>query len=326
MRPADGQRAFVRIAPLLLVCVILAGTMDAQSTLQRRIWLDNDYFNFWLRPDKRPDNDYTQGISVEVPFSQVASLLAKRSAIPCGKERQPLKCIAGLLELKQEIYTPEQDAPALLPGQRPYLGWLGIGTGVRWLSPGRVQELRMEVGVTGPPSLAEASQKAVHGLLGFREPLGWDGQIPFEPGLVVSYGHAQVIGELQASGRRVASLTGHSRIRLGNFVSDVRAGGCLTLGWNVTGCHNSWIPHIGGFGVGLRAGFSGDLVLHHLSLDGSTFADGPRVDRKLGVVEGMIGLQVRIKGLLVEWTAIRRSREYSSQTTPHTFSRIALTF
>lgn len=313
-----------------LVLLLLASplhTMEGQTTTHRRVQLDNDYFNFWLPPDERPDNDYTQGISVEFPARWVLGLLGRRSGPHCPRtQANERTCAAGLLGLKQEIYTPEQDAEQLMPGQRPYLGLLAGRAAVRWQSAKGVEEVWLEAGVTGPPSLAEVSQKAVHRLLEFREPLGWSGQLPFEPVLGAGYENARLLGQLTAGGSRVAALSGHTRIRLGNMATDLRAGACVVVGWNVSGCHKAWSPLRVGVGVGVRVNIDGDVVIYNLSLDGSTFAEGPRVSKKTGVIQRTLGIEFRVRGLTVELSAIRRSREYSTQTKAHTFSRIGVTF
>jgi lipid A 3-O-deacylase len=312
----------LRIAFLLLA----PRPVTAQFRPSTRIQIDNDYFNFWLPAARRPDNDYTQGLVIEIPFNRLRSLIGTTAPSCSGLPSIEARCATGLLTLTQEIYTPEQDATELIPGQRPYSGWLSLGATMRWISPTRMEQVTVAAGVTGPPSLAEAAQKGVHRVLGYREPLGWSGQVPFEPGLVISYEQARMIGEWRVSGVPIVSASVDVRGRLGNVATDARGGACLSLGWNVTRCNAGWPQPHRGLGAGIVAGMHGDIVFHALSLDGSTFAEGPRVHKKAGVWEGMIGVSVHVGHVELGWTAIHRSREYDTQSKGHSFSKISLSF
>ena len=100
----------------------LLATLATRSSAQElaravRVTADNDYFAFWMPPDRRPDNDYTQGARITwenghgPAFARKLLCTARRA---CG----------FAYELGQEIYTPEFDSVERLPGERPYAGWL----------------------------------------------------------------------------------------------------------------------------------------------------------------------------------------------------------
>ena len=54
-------------------------------------------------------------------------------------------------------------------------------------------ELELQVGVIGPPSLAEQTQKAIHEVFGMRDPKGWAEQLPTQPTLQLRVQHSAVV-------------------------------------------------------------------------------------------------------------------------------------
>jgi hypothetical protein len=167
---------------LLGLVIVVAGllpsvTTDAQGLSRAtRLTEDNDYFNFWLPPRVRSDDNYTQGARLTWDFASVprfAHKLLCRSEAACG----------ATVEVGQEIYTPTVDSEWPIIGERPYAGWLYGRGEVRAGKPRTMRSVDIIVGLTGPPSLAEAVQNGFHHLIpGFRQPLGWANQLPTEIG------------------------------------------------------------------------------------------------------------------------------------------------
>lgn len=98
--------------------------------------------------------------------------------------KQTLSTVFG-----QNIYTPRHvDVAAPQLQDRPWAGWLYTGIGLNTVSGNREQLLGLKLGVTGPASLAENTQKAAHCCLGSsKEPLGWDNQLRPRLGVQLSY-------------------------------------------------------------------------------------------------------------------------------------------
>ena len=88
----------------------------------------------------------------------------------------------------QNMYTPRDislaDPP---PDDRPYAGWLYATIGLGVESAGQTDFFALTVGVVGPASLAEQSQKAIHEITGSPHPQGWDTQLKNEPGIELAY-------------------------------------------------------------------------------------------------------------------------------------------
>ncbi len=75
---------------------------------------------------------------------------------------------------------------------RPYAGWLFFNTGIAHLyedqgNKERINGLLLSIGIVGPCSFAEQTQKAVHRAIGSEIPQGWDNQLNNELGINVSY-------------------------------------------------------------------------------------------------------------------------------------------
>lgn len=331
------RREVARVAgsgPRWRFCLIgvlaLAGESQPVLALQTTatLRLNNDFFNFWQAPSRRPDKEYTQGAELTLRWPSSTRLLHwMRAPAPRCEPRTPAEvlCSHVMVSLGQDMYTPSVDSPQLLPGQRPYAGWLYLALTEQAENARRMDALRFTVGVTGPPSLAEAFQRAWHDTFGYRKPLGWSGQLPFEPAVALSY-----------SGGRLLSAPGSTHPGLAIAPTwSVTAGTLLTgmeVGVRATfGSHSPppWTPtarrNVGsGTGVYLLAAAQGELVAHNLFLDGTLFRSSPSVDRRwlVGQVEGGIGLTLgRVR---LEWAVVHRAREYRTQPAPHTYARIQL--
>lgn len=290
---------------------------------------DNDAFNFWA-PIPRPDHDYTHGMRLVVD-ADAAPLWGRRfvpELRPCtGWEGVEDRCLATRVELGQEIYTPLRDGPTPVPGERPYAGWLyasGTARVLRWRSE---RTVGVELGVTGPPSLAEAVQTGFHDALGLWRPTGWDHQLAFEPGVAVRAGEARLLAETRAGKSRVATVASRWGVVAGNVLSGASAGVETQLGYGVP---HPWVrssregePHLAVFATGA---VRGEWVGHNLFLDGNTFRDGPRVERVPLVGAWEAGVGVRAWGIVAAFRVVTRGREYRTENAPHRYSSIAITF
>lgn len=288
---------------------------------------DNDAFNFWI-PVPRPDHDYTHGMRlvVEADAAPAWGRLAP-GLHPCtGKEGAEERCLATRLEVGQKIYTPRRDAPEPLPGERPYAGWLYANATARVLSRTRERSLGVELGVTGPPSLAEAVQTSFHEAAEYWEPRGWRNQLRFEPGVVVRYGEARLLGEGRVGRVRLATVAPHWGVALGNVLTGAHAGVRARAGYGVPhpwGPRGAEEPPVAVFATG---GARGEWVGRNLFLDGNTFGSGPSVRRLSLVGEWEAGAGVRIGGIVAEYRVVTRGREYRTEPRAHRYSTIVLSY
>ncbi len=293
----------------------MVATADAQRRTTWIVRLDNDYFAFWQPVKERPDRDYTQGFSLTALWpsnSRLSKLLPDCDACRSW----------GTAAIGQEIYTPEVDARTPQPGQRPYAGWLAAGVGVARLGPGYTAGARIVLGVTGPPSLAEAVQVGAHRVLGYREPLGWASQLPTELGIYAEYELSKRIAHGSA-GPVVFQLIGGGAARVGTVYADGRASARFTAGLHPTTEGRTVPGAVTGSGS-LFVWVAGHLdgVLRNEFLQGTTFRSSTGVPIHHLVREIELGLSVRLGEILLAGTYIQRGREYPAQTASHAYVRI----
>lgn len=319
--------------PRVLLAALLALAAPAAAAAQSpvravEVAADNDVFNFWA-PVPRPDHDYTHGMRVVVD-ADAAPLWGRYAGPglrPCTRaEPAGRRCLATRVEVGQKIYTPRRDGPVPVPGERPYAGWLYAAGTARVLSHLSERTVGVELGVTGPPSLAETVQTGFHEAAGLWQPEGWGGQLAFEPAVAVRAGGARLLAEERAGGVRVATLAPRWGAAVGNLLTGATAGVEAQLGYGVP---HPWAgpargdPRVAVFATGA---VRGEWVARNLFLDGNTFRDGPRVDRLPLVGEMEVGAGVRAGGVAVAFRVVTRGREYDSEPDAHRYSTISVTY
>ncbi len=248
-------RSFRWTLPVGVSCLLVLPLLGQTSSTSWEVRADNDYFNFWQSAGARPDWEYTHGMEISGTWS------AQRLPLPHVLPERPTcadasatdrTCTRVRLAIGQEIYTPEIDFRQLLPGDRPYAGWLYASFSESVESRDGLDEVRATVGVTGAPSLAETVQDTWHRWLGIPKRVGWSGQIPFEPDFSVRWTHAR---ELVPRDSRIASVLHAAPFgvaEVGTLATSLTAGGSVTVGLNPRGRHGSR-PVAGGAGGRLRS-------------------------------------------------------------------------
>jgi hypothetical protein len=283
-----------------------------------RVTAENDYFDFWLPPNQRSDDNYTQGAHVSWDVARVPSF-ARR--VVC---REKAAC-ASTIEIRQDIYTPMEDAPGPIPGQRPYAGWLGVRASAVEGTPRSRRTISATIGVTGPASLAAQTQEAFHHLIpAFRHPRGWDYQLPTEAAVALS---AEAAWHLRAPGwaAQWADLEPATHATLGTLRTALGIGGRARVGtglshpWLVDSTARPWEAYV--FLGGQAEGVARDLFL-----DGSTFQQSVRVDRTAVVSAWERGIGIRLGRVGLEYRAVTQSREYKTGPVSHSFGGIGVTW
>ena len=301
-----------------LACPVLAPAQNDSLVRSVRITAENDYFDFWRPPDRRPDDNYTQGARVTVDVVPVLSVVRRLVCdlhAPCG----------STVEVGQELYTPTNDSADPIPGERPYAGWLYARATAKTVTPRRRRSFDVTVGVTGPASLAEQTQDAFHAWIpGFRRPLGWSHQLPTELAGALSTEEAFYV----AAGSRAlqwVDLAPAAHATLGTLRTAfglnarLRVGVNLTHPWLATPAHRLWEAYA------LLGGHT-EAVARDLFLDGSTFQRSIHVRREPIIGSWERGVGVRVWRLGCEYRAVTQSREYRTGPAAHPFGSISLSW
>jgi lipid A 3-O-deacylase len=305
--------------------------MSAQPSGAVQLRVDNDGFDFWKRPAQRPDGEYTSGVRMTVEVGRTPHWWRFAGAgSPCADapESTP-RCTSARFAVGQEMYTPAEDSqPFTYPGwrrQRPYAGWLYAALDLRAVRRSTMRALGLPLGVTGPPSLADRAQERAHSLMWryASEPVGWDTQVRFEPGVILDARQRWLLFSGTVRGVRLIDAIVGAGASLGNVVTQAEAGADLRVGINMS---HPWrrarrrgpVEALGVVGV------RGQLIGRSIFLDGNTFHPDRRVTRVPGVgdVHGSAGL--RLGPVVLAYAVTQRSREYATGPRSHTYGSLAL--
>ena len=328
----SDTRAVVGAAIIALTASGVVSTeARAQATGAVQFRVDNDGFDFWLRPAQRPDGEYTNGVRMTTEFGRAPfwRLLAPHSP-PCADvPDSALRCSSALFTLGQDMYTPAEDSqPYTYPGwraQRPYAGWLYAGITLRSVRKSTIRSIGLTLGVTGPPSLAERAQQRAHEIMWryTSPPLGWDTQVRFEPGVILSARQRWLLFSGSVRGVRFMDAIVGAGASVGNIVTNAEASADVRFGVNLS---HPWrrarrrgpVELVGVLGV------RGQGIARNIFLDGNTIQPDRSVEAKpaIGDVHGSVGL--RLGALVLAYAVTERSREYATGPRSHTYGSVVL--
>jgi lipid A 3-O-deacylase len=283
-----------------------------------RIVAENDSFDFWIPPDKRSDDNYTQGARVSwdpIGVPGFARRLLCRQRTDCGSS----------FEIGQEMYTPTKDSSIPLPGERSFAGWLYVRGDVVAATSTLRRDVALIVGVTGPASLAEFAQERIHRTFWpYRLPLGWKYQLPTEPDMALQFTQDWRLAP-PGAGARWADFLPTAHATVGTLRTAVGAGARLRAGYDLD---HPWLadaaPHA--FSAFVFVGATGEAVARDLFLDGDTFRPSLHRDHKPLVGNWERGAGVRLASVGLEYRAVTQSKEYQAGPATHTVGGITLTW
>jgi lipid A 3-O-deacylase len=237
----------------------------------------------------------------------------------------------------QSMFTPDDITdPNPPPDDRPYAGFL-FGTVAITANTGQfMQTLALDIGLVGPPSLAEQTQKLVHQVIG-DDPKGWDTQLGTEVAFRFLYeGAARYGADLPAhlGGLEVDVIPGYAAAlgtvdisALGYLT--VRIGSGLDIDFGPPRVRRS-IATMNSFhrreelNWYLFATVEGQLVGRNLFLDGNTFSNSRSVDSNPTVGSIQLGGTIDFESWALSYTHIFRSKEFSTQRANPQFGSLAL--
>ncbi len=242
--------------------------------------------------------------------------------------------------LGQNLYTPDDvENPQQDPDDRPWAGWLYVSAGLTTLTGNHIDELELTLGMVGPAALGRPAQDFVHDTLDTTDPRGWDNQLDNEPGVIVSWlrrwPHA---ARFEAMGF-YGALEPQAGITLGNVYTYANTGFNLRLSPQ----DDRWqdhpprvrpaIPGTGYFQIPnddwswyLFAGAEGRAVGRNIFLDGNTFADSHRVDKKHFVADLNTGIAFTYQRVRLSYTLTYRTEEFHGQDRGDLFGSLSLSY
>ena len=344
-----GQLSLPRRLTVSLVfcCVLFTVPWSAWADDVNRISIleenDSIYFN--------SDQHYTQGLRISDlvpdispdsvwngPFSvadTLASIFAQDGSATDHTRRYALL-------LGQSIFTPTYKSLSPPdPHDRPYGGWLYAGASLLQDSNHRMLEnLEIDLGIVGPGALGRVAQNDFHQFIGVAQAKGWAHEIQTEPGLLLSYERlwrVPLVGD-SSFGIDVVPQIGAT---VGNVFTYGEIGTLLRIGRNLqadygqarirpalSGTDYFDGAHLdGNFGYYLFGGVQGRVVGLNVFLDGNSFRSSPNVDKKPLVADAQAGFSLFwSNNWRVEFSAVRRTREFEGQTSPDWVGTAMLAF
>jgi hypothetical protein len=282
----------------------------------------------------RTDRNYTNGVALAwVPDGTSASNWLTRIArwIPWFPEDGIAR--HGYL-FGQNMYTPDDIKLAEPPfDDRPYAGWL-YGTAGMGVEIGNQLDLfAITVGVVGPTSYAEETQKYVHKLVHTVDPQGWDSQLRNELGIYVTYQHSW----RELSAKTLLGLdfdvAPHVGGALGNVYTYADAGFTLRYGKDLPRDYGPprvqpgvlgsvFFEPTDRFSWYLFGSFDGRAVARNIFLDGNTFKDSRSVQKEPLIADLQWGMVLTWHDYRLSFTDVIRTPEYKGQKSGNHFGSI----
>ena len=332
VRLATGARHRLAACALLLPpCLGAAPPAAGQEAPQPGVWsltIDDDIV-------AGTDRYYTGGFALAwVPGPQDTPDWARRLAhgifpVDDGEIR------VGVA-LGQSAFTPSDitlaDPP---PDDRPYAGWLYATIGLDVERPHASDQLSLTLGVVGPASLAEQTQKSIHKVTGSPTPEGWDTQLHNEPGIVLAYQHLWRGLAASTLGSFDLDLTPYAGDALGNVYTYANAGLMVRYGQRLSSdlgpiriqpgpAGSAFFVPAAGFSWYVFAAADGRAVARNIFLDGNTFQDSRSVDKEALVGDLQGGVEVTWQDLRLSYTYVWRTREFKTQGQPARFGSLGV--
>ena len=336
MGKADAARdslSGIRLAAgvVALWCATAPAFARAQGPGTLYIRADNDVFNFWQPPPKRPAEEYTSGVRAALELAGAApwERWLHPGTAPCALGIAP--CATHTYAFGQDIYTGQlvQNDTTPVKGTRPNAGWLFIEESSRIARRNRLDETSVTVGVTGPPALGEVMQHVFHEIAPQdNRPINWNTELPFEPGIVLAWDHTERV--LAAGDGKLAGfdVEPHAGASFGNILTEARGGMRVRAGFRMQ--HPWLLSAYDSTDNTPTISFLADATFHGVArnefLAGTMFRSGPHVDERPFVSEYQVGATFRLERISISWVAHQVSSEYFSRAEGHAWSRIEVMY
>ncbi|NRB39953.1 MAG: lipid A deacylase LpxR family protein [Pseudomonadales bacterium] len=292
------------------------------------------------------DNDYTNGLvfgwghSPSETFEDLdipdwIRYISEWTYINAGDD----KTYSVSYGISQGMFTPTDISETeLIPEDRPYAGLLTWQGRITSFDHRTANSLALTLGMAGPASLAEQSQKTIHKMTGSEEPMSWDNQIENEPVFTIDAEHIIRMGYLEVGEQVDVDGNFYSTAGLGNLRSEVGTGFVFRIGTQLDKdfayVNPSPARRFNRLGSGNTVGFNwqiatalyGRYVFNDISIEGNTFKDSHGVT----LIHEQAIMSIAFKMSWHNWgglfTVQRGSDTFEEQDSNATFGAISFTY
>lgn len=271
------------------------------------------------------DNNYTNGVRFAYvsPEGDVPHWLDKTaSSVPFFSENGHKR---WGLALGQSIFTPDNiRLTTPQPNDQPYAGWLYGSASVISDTGNNLDAFQLTLGMVGPSSLAEQSQKFIHSTIGSDYPQGWRYQLKNEPGVVLSYERKwRNLFQSEPFGWSF-DITPSAGVNLGNIYTDATVGAIARFGKDLPDDYGPPLisPSLTGsdffiptsdFGWYVFGGLQGQAVARDIFLDGNTWKDSASVDKNPLIGAAQAGIAFTFDDMRLSYTHVFRTEQFKGQ-------------
>lgn len=331
-------RALASTMALTMLMVSAATTAFAEEP-ERTKEDDKGIFNLIWENDiaAGTDRGYTNGVRAAWLSSEKNTpdwINSVASVLPVAESGNKRVSIA----VGQSIFAPDNLlTPTPSPNDRPYAGWLYGSVGVVSDTGKTLDNMVMTVGIVGPHSYAEQTQKFIHSSISGDYPQGWDNQLKDELGLMLTYERKwRGLVEAEAFGLG-ADIVPHIGANLGNVNTSASVGTTLRVGYDLPADYGPprirpslpgsdfFIPTKAVSGY-LFTTVEGRAVARDIFLDGNTFANSPSVDKKNFVGSLQLGAALTYGDARLSYTHVFMTKQFETESAPEQFGALTLSY
>jgi hypothetical protein len=322
----------VKTLSFTAAAILSAATALAEEKSTLSLTIENDSFF-------GTDRYYTQGTRLQYMHRPnsiptfIGSALTNFATLGMDVERTRIGVALG-----QEFYTPSHiNASAPILTDRPYAGWLHGSLILRRFGgvesvPGLAvqDEFELDLGVVGPESLSEDTQKWWHNMWGYLQPSGWDNQLKTEPVFQFYLTRAYRFG-VETDNYLGLECIPHGKLAVGSVYDYGEMGITLRGGFNlprdfVRSPLESYSTHPSdnppAWSAYLFTGADGRGVAHNMFLDGNNWRTSQSIAKENFVADFRFGGAFRYKDFELVASAVHRTREFKGQIADENFLSI----
>lgn len=230
--------------------------------------------------------------------------------------------------LGQNIFTPSDISQQTVnPDDRPWAGFLYTSIGMATLTDDHTDEVELTLGMVGPASLAQNTQKFIHShITDSKLPKGWSHELKNEPGLMLAWQRTHPAALSGDAGPLYWTVSPHYGLTVGNIYTFANTGFSIQLRpgdtkWQDTPVRvRPALPGTGFFEIPekrwswyLFAGVDGRAMGRNIFLDGNSFANSHSVDKNVFVADSNAGIALTYDQFRISYTLVHRTKEFEDQ-------------